>query len=178
MKLGYPNREIVGNLEEEIKMSDRRNPDIPEEPYEDDDKSRPLEVGDDAGMVGREPVYKDRGDPDEVPVERYDADAQPDEFRPVQPTDIDPTVDPLPQGGTPVQIDQPFQGLPVETGDHLQDVVPSQTLDYPANEPEPILSGTGQPPTRADRSMALPIIIGFVIFCIVVAALLLGGVFT
>jgi hypothetical protein len=178
MKLGYPNREIVGNLEEEIKMSDRRNPDIPEEPYEDDDESRPLEVGDDAGMVGREPVYKDRGDPDEVPVERYDADEQPDEFEPVQPTDIDPTVDPLPQGGTPVQIDQPFQGLPVETGDHLQDVVPSQTLDYPANEPEPILSGTGQPPTRADRSMALPIIIGFVIFCIVVAALLLGGVFT
>ena len=159
-------------------MNDRRNPDIPEEPYEDNDEKRPLEVGDDPGMVGREPVYKDRGDPGEVPVERFDEGEQPDEFESAQPTDNDATADPLPSGGQPVPIDQPFQGSDVKTGGHLSDIVPSQTTEHPADAPEPILTGTGQPATRTDRTMTLPILIGIVIFCIVVAALFLGGVFT
>jgi hypothetical protein len=149
-------------------MNDRRNPDLSEEPHEDDDEKRPLEVGDDPGMVGREPVYKDRADPGEVPVERYDEGEQPDDYDRAQPAD----------GGTPVQVDQPFQGEPVKTGGHLSDVVPSQTPEHPAEAPEPILSGTGQPATRTDRTMTLPILIGIVIFCIVVAALFFGGVFT
>jgi hypothetical protein len=162
---------------QEFKMNDRRNPDLPEEPHENDDEKRPLEVGDDPGMVGREPVYKERTDPDEVPVERYDEGEQPEEYDRAQPTDTDPTADPLPDGGQPVQVGQPFQGEPVKTGGHLSDVVPSQTTEHPVGAPEPILTGTGQPATRTDRRMTLPILIGIIIFCIVVVALFFGGVF-
>jgi hypothetical protein len=73
-------------------------------------------------MVGREPIRKDADERIEsdsgVFVSRDREGEQPTEIPLSEPTDIDPTADPLPYRGQTVEPDQPYQsrGMPISPG--------------------------------------------------------------
>jgi hypothetical protein len=171
-----------GEIERGEIMNDRRNPDQPEDPNEE----RPPEVGEDPGMVGREPVRREARDEyaqeTEVPTERSEESEVPTEVPTTRPGDVDATADPLPYRGQSTEVDQPFQSTGMPVNDPLHGAT---TYDTPGEDPqrtgtrEPTTPGTDQPPaTRGDRTVWLLIIIAAVVFCIVVLALIIGGVFT
>jgi hypothetical protein len=165
-------------------MNDRKDSELPEEPRGDE---KLPEVGEDPGMVGREPVHKDaetRREEDSGVFVSKDRDGeQPTEIPPAQPTDIDPTADPLPYRGQTVEPDQPYQsrGMPVQQGGMLDETptgIPGEDPLQPTGPREPTTTGTSQPVVgRGDRTIWLLIIIAAVVFCIVVLALVVGGVF-
>jgi hypothetical protein len=164
-------------------MDDRKDSDLPEEPR---DESRPPEMGEDPGMVEREPVRRapeDRREEDtQAPGARVFGEDQSTEIPPAQPTDIDPTADPLPYRGQTVEPDQPYQsrGMPVQQGGMIDETpmgIPGEDPLQPTGPREPTTTGTSQPVGRGDRTIWLLIIIAAVVFCIVVLALLVGGVF-
>jgi hypothetical protein len=164
-------------------MDDRKDSDLPEEPR---DESRPPEMGEDPGKVEREPIRKDAEERREgdsgVYVSRDREEEQPTEIPPAQPTDIDPTADPLPYRGQTVEPDQPYQsrGMPMQQGGMIDETpmgIPGEDPLQPTGPRDPTTTGTSQPVGRGDRTIWLLIIIAAVVFCIVVLALLVGGVF-
>jgi hypothetical protein len=164
-------------------MDDRKDSELPEEPREDE---KPPEVGEDPGMVGREPVRKDADERIEgdsgVFVSRDREEEKPTEIPLSEPIDIDPTADPLPYRGQTVEPDQPYQsqGMPISPGGLHEETpigIPGEDPLQPVGPPEPTTTGTGEPAARGSRTIWLLLILGAIVFCVIVLALVIGGVF-
>jgi hypothetical protein len=162
-------------------MNDRRNPDLPEEPEEED---RPPGVGEEPGMAGREPERTDAraqyAQESEFPVERDIEDELPTETPLPDSTDIDRDSESLPYRGQTTEIDQPYQsqGMPIQQSGLHGEVPADENPLQPQAPAEPTTTGTGQAPaTRGDKTVWLLIVIAAIVFCVVVLALVIGGVF-